>query len=329
MALAMLVCCFTACAEKPEENVPTPPNVHVHSTVLVQAKAAQYAQHGNKEYYKCSCGDLFEDKAATKPTTENAVKVLSETMFDKKSYTNNGYSLNYCLYEPTNLNKSSDKVPLVLFLHGAGERGSDNQAQLKNAILKVVNKNNTSSNWMNSVIIAPQCPLLGTNSMDINDYKWVDTLWSKGNYVQENVPENERLNAVANLVNQYATYDYIDEDRVYVVGLSMGGFGTWDIISRYPNMFAAAVPICGGGPIDKINVLKDIPIYTFHGTADSSVPYSGTQEMYNAIIGAGGEKITFYTFSGKGHGIWNDAITFGGSGTQYPALEDWLFSQSK
>ena len=312
--------------ETPPEE--TPPE-HVHDTTMVKATSADYAVHGNKLYYVCECGQIFLDGAATKPTTLKEVTLRSETGFDKKVYDDNGYKLNYCLYEPEELDKDKDLRPVVLFLHGAGERGSDNQSQLKNAILKVVG-DDKDNEWSEAIVIAPQCPSStgGNTNSDVNDpNKWAETNWTKGNYIQANLPESKPLHAVAELIKEYAALDYVDADRIYVVGLSMGSFGTWDIISRYPELFAAAVPICGGGPTDRIDVLKNIPIYTFHGTNDTAVPYSGTQAMYNAITAAGGNRILFHTFSGAGHAIWDQAITFTGS-NGLPELESWLFSQN-
>ncbi len=327
LTLITVLFCFVAC----DEPDPVPPP-HEHTTTYVSAKSAGEYVHGYKAHYRCDCGAFFL-AANGEEVSWNEIVIRSTTGFDKQTYTKNNYTLNYCLYEPEDLDKSEDKVPLILFLHGAGERGNNNEAQLKNAIKEVIKAGNEDSAWMNSIVIAPQCPAANNASVgtsNVNDpNKWAETNWTQGNYTQANVPESKPLKAAAELVQQYANYDYVDEDRVYVVGLSMGGFGTWDILARYPNLFAAGVPICGGGPTDKIDVLKNIPIYTFHGTADGSVPYSGTQAMYNAITAAGGNKITFYTFQGAGHGIWNNAITFAGSGTQYPALETWLFAQHK
>ena len=143
-----------------------------------------------------------------------------------------------------------------------------------------------------------------------------------------NALDERDLHAAAALIEEYSQKDYIDSSRVYVVGLSMGGFGTWDILSRYPEVFAAGVPICGGGPTDKIYELKNMPIYTFHGSSDTVVPYAGTEGMYKAIQAAGGNKILFHTFTGAGHNIWNNAIAFEGNGT-LPSLESWLFAQKK
>lgn len=316
-AVALFVAaCFAACA--PQE----PP--HEHTLVYVEAKEAGYATHGNAAYYRCDCGAIFTADTREE-TTLQAVTVRSETGFDKQTFTQDGYTLNYCLFEPEDLDKTADKAPLVLFLHGAGERGSDNQSQLKNAVLNVVGQ----GEWADAVVLAPQCPSAGnTGSSESDPNKWVETPWTAGNYRQAEVPESKPLHAAAQLVAQYAAYDYIDADRVYVVGLSMGGFGTWDILARYPDLFAAGVPICGGGPSDRIDVLKDIPVYAFHGDRDGTVPYTGTQAMYEDILAAGGTQILFKTFAGAGHAVWNDAISFEGE-AGLPPLGSWLFSQHK
>lgn len=314
----------------------TPPPPHAHNLTVVAARTAGYATHGNSTYYECDgCDKIFKDAQGTQETTLQQVRITSQTKFDKKQYVKDNYTLNYCLYEPENLDKEQDEVPLILFLHGAGERGSNNEWQLKNAILQVVKTGNENSNWMKSVIIAPQCPSStggNTNSSESDPNKWVETPWGTAphaNYNQSSVAISNPLKYALELVKEYATYDYIDADRIYVIGLSMGGFGTWDALAREPDLFAAGVPICGGGPSDKIDVLKNIPIYTFHGSSDTVVRPAGTQAMYDAINNAGGNKIIYYVFSGQGHGIWNNSITFAGSGTQYPALETWLFEQSK
>ncbi len=322
LTLLTALCCFVAC----DEPDPVPPT-HEHTMTYVSAKSAGDYVHGHKEHYRCDCGALFLT-ANGEEVSWNEIVIRSTTGFDKQTYTKNDYTLNYCVYEPENLDKSEDKVPLILSLHGAGARGSNNESQVHSALKEVIKEGNEDSAWMNSIIIAPQCPSATGEATDLDDpNRWVETEWTS-NYIQANVPESKPLKAAAELVQQYANYDYVDTDRVYVIGYSMGGFGTWDILARYPDLFAAGVPICGAGPTDKIGVLKNIPIYTFHGTADKSIPYSCTQGMYNAITAAGGNKITFYTFQGSGHSIWNQSFTFAGSGTQYPALETWLFAQN-
>lgn len=171
-------------------------NIHTHNPTFIKKVSAGYATHGHSAYYKCECGKLFLDKACKKPTSLELLTLHSETRFDKHTYTKNGYTLNYCLYEPSELDKENDKRPLILFLHGAGERGSNNEWQIKNAILNVV----CEGEWAQSVIIAPQCPSEtgGNTGSNINDpNKWVETPWSAGNYVQNNIPESAPLHAVA------------------------------------------------------------------------------------------------------------------------------------
>lgn len=322
LIIAALFTCGCSNPDTPSTDTGSNEEGHKHVLTIIGAIKAGYASYGNKKYYSCGCGKIFLDENAENETTLSEVTIRSTTGFDQKFYNLNGYVLNYCVQQPVSVS-DGEKVPLILFLHGAGERGTDNQSQLKNAILKV----NNSENWAKSVIIAPQCPSSDPITGESNQ-KWVLTPWENGNYLQSNVQISNPLAATYKLIKEYAKLDYVDENRIYVIGLSMGGFGTWDIISRYPDLFAAAVPICGGGPRDKISVFKDIPIYTFHGTNDASVPYAGTNEMYRAITEAGGTQTLFYTFNGAGHGIWDDAITFKGNGS-YPSLEDWLFSKTK
>ena len=237
---------------------------------------------------------------------------MAKTLFIQKMFND----LKYCEYAPKI--EAGEKIPLVLFLHGGGERGSDNKSQLKNAILKVINKKSTSK-FMNSLVIAPQCPL---------NIRWVNTLSGDGNYTLEKVEESKLIKQVVSLVKSYMNLDFIDKNRVYVIGLSIGGFGTWDLFARHSDIFAAGVPICGGGPTDAIEMLKNIPIYTFHDVDDPVVPYCGTKEMVDLIINAGGKDIKFVSFNGLGHCIWDNAITYSGD-DKNPSLEDWLFSKTK
>lgn len=244
-------------------------------------------------------------------------EILPKTsLFTQQSY--RGY--NYCIYEPSEVTfaNAENGVPLVLFLHGAGERGNDNSTQLRSAIQFVINETSDSL-FMDAVVIAPQCPV---------DTQWVNTPWEEGNYTLEGIPESSNIKKAVELVEYYSGLRCIDSNRIYVVGLSMGGFGTWDILARHSDLFAGGVPICGGGPTDAIDILKDMPIYTFHGTQDESVPFAGTEEMVNKIKEAGGEKLNFVIFPGDGHSIWNKAICYEGDANN-PALDEWLFSQSK
>ena len=108
----------------------------------------------------------------------------------------------------------------------------------------------------------------------------------------------------------------------------MGGFATWELVARYPELFAAAVPICGGGPIDRAETLKEIPVYAFHGRQDPIVPYCASADTVRAIRAAGGRSVFFKTYERGRHNIWDKAITFSGD-ERNPALGEWLFTQRK
>lgn len=240
---------------------------------------------------------------------------LKNTYFTRETHTFNGVTIPYRKYVPTD--SVLEKLPLVIMLHGAGERGSDNHSQLLNSFWRPFTR--SDSLFLDSVIIAPQCP---------TQYQWVQTPWANGNYSTDKVLESEPLKVVVDLINALKNEPYIDSSRIYVTGLSMGGFGTWDLLARHPEMFAAGAPICGGGDPNKANILADIPILTFHGNKDDVVPYRGTNSMYNAIKVAGKNNIEFITFDGMGHAIWDAAFDYQKpAGTYY--FEWFLFSKIK
>lgn len=230
-------------------------------------------------------------------------------VFKKAEYTSDGYTLPYRIYIPKNYD-CGERYPLVLFLHGAGERGDDNERQL-GGIARAFE--DVTSPIYDSIVIAPQCPV---------GAQWVMTPWEKGNYVVDNVPESRELECVCGILDECIDYYNVDTDRVYVTGLSMGGFGTWDMLARHGSRFAAGMPICGGGDPGRAKYLKRIPIWTFHGSADPSVPVAGTRAMFSAIKRDGGEDIGYTEFDGAGHNVWDSVYTD-------RQVIDWLFSQSR
>lgn len=285
-----------------------------HDFVTVTAKQPTATEDGYEAGKVClACGK-----------GKNGGKVLPKTtLFKSEVYE----GLNYCSYEPYGVDASREKLPLVVFLHGSGERGTDNVAQLKNAICEVVKKN-SDSEFMKAAVLVPQCP----ETVNGNEEMWANTPWENGNYNLDDVPESDTNKKVVALINHYVSKGYIDPNRVYVMGISMGGFGAWDLLARHPELFATGVPVCAGGPVDKIDVLKNIPVYVFHGEKDNNVPFDGTdsakvplggaKELVKAIQDAGGNKIHFVPFANEGHMIWDKAITYDG-------LEEWLFAQVK
>lgn len=237
-------------------------------------------------------------------------------LFNGLSYTaEDGTTLAYRLYVPSNYDASKD-YPVIVFLHGAGERGNDNKAQMGNMLPVMFNQQNTRME--NAIVVAPQCPW---------NNQWVDTPWANGNYSIDNVPESNELKAVVELLSTIKSKYSTDENKYYAMGISMGGFGTWDLIMRHTETFAAAVPVCGGADVSQAENLKYMPIFTAHASNDWSVPYAGTEAMVEALRNVGSTSVIFKchkdgTLTGGGHLIWDEI------GGNLQMLE-WLFNQSK
>lgn len=258
-----------------------------------------------------------EDNYATYLSEKNAGlshEALLE-LFEARTYTaTDKTSLNYRIYFPSNYD-SSKSYPVVLILHGAGERGSDNSAQLKTYVPTLFSQKD--SPYREAIVICPQCP---------GGQQWVDTPWAEGNYSTAEVAESNELRAVYELLlsvkNEYST----DESRYYITGLSMGGFGTWDMIMRHTELFAGAIPICGGADTEMAEKLISLPIYTFHGNKDTTVPITGTNDMVNAIKKAceeaGVDSVLNYVILNAQHLIW-DTVASNKTYTK------WLFEQIK
>lgn len=240
---------------------------------------------------------------------DTRVSVLGESVAETKESKNNpGYTLPYRLYVPADYDPSKS-YPVLLFLHGAGERGNDNESHVNATVQNLFNKR--PDTLSQTIVICPQCPA---------GEQWVDYPWANGNYSTDSVKESKALSTAYEILESILDNFSCDKDRVYIMGLSMGGYGTWDMLVRHGDTFAAGVPLCGGGDPSKAEYLKDIPIWTYHGTADGTVKYEGTNEMYNAIVAAGGTKITFTSVENAGHNVWTEA-------TCNAKLIDWLFAQ--
>lgn len=228
----------------------------------------------------------------TVPLTASAKGDINE-IASFNTYKNANTVLPYRLILPDNYDDAKT-YPLIFFFHGAGERGNDNKLQFFHLVQYIYD--NAPEDC---IIVAPQCPL--------ND-QWVDTPWINGAYSTDTVKESNEMVAVMELLSDLEAKYSVDEDRIYAIGLSMGGFATWDIITRHNDVIAAAIPICGGGDPSKAEVLKETPIFTFHAINDTAVPYQGTKQTVDAIKGVGGTKIEYTQYTTGGHGIWNQAI---------------------
>ena len=166
-------------------------------------------------------------------------------------------TLNYLLYLPKDYDKQ-DAWPLVLFLHGAGERGDDLNLVKKHGPPKLIE----AGKEYPFIVISPQCP---------KDNSWT---W--------------QLRELTALVDDATARHKVDKDRVYLTGLSMGGFGTWALAAYQPDRFAAIIPICGGGEQLMTRRLTHIPIWAFHGAKDPVVPLRRSEEMVQALEKAKG-----------------------------------------
>lgn len=214
--------------------------------------------------------------------------------FERRTFrTRLGGRLPYRLLKPKDTDPGRT-YPLVLLLHGAGERGDDNVSQLKNVCSRFLE--DRIRRRYPCFVAAPQCP---------EDEGWMD--WQSVGTSQP-VPEAaEPLRFAVELAETLGAAERVDRDRVYVTGLSMGGFGTWDAVTRWPGLFAAAVPVCGGGAPRVAHRAAGVPVWAFHGADDAVVPAARSREMVEALRAAGGN-IGYTEFEGVGHNAWDPAF---------------------
>lgn len=241
--------------------------------------------------------------------TTHAQSPKAELPLEKRVYKDAaGKSLPYRLMKPEKYD-AAKKYPLVLFLHGAGERGNDNDKQLIHGIPQFASAENRAK--YPCFLIAPQCS---------SRRKWVEIDWTLDSHEMPEKPSRplrQTLEAIAELQKEFS----IDPDRLYVTGLSMGGYGTWDVICRHPEMFAAAVPICGGADERQAPRIAKLPIWTFHGALDKAVKPERSRKMIDALHKAGG--LPGHTeYPDVGHNSWDLAY-------RDPEMYRWLFSKSR
>jgi predicted peptidase len=242
-----------------------------------------------------------------------------------------GNSLHYYLYVPQNYNPAH-KYPLVLLLHGGGERGkltntdqqnekvllNDPYAQVWSADYTAAGNPHIQQRWPCFIVV----PQLSTGQ------NWVNVPIHGGSYSQPAQPSTGLLVAKEILDALQKEYTGIDANRLYVTGLSNGGYGTWDVIERWPGYFAAAAPIAGAGDPSKAALLKNLPIWAFQGSADTTVPVAGSRDMIAAIQASGGHP-RYTEFPGQGHTIWGYVYGLNGGPLLVTDFYPWLFAQHK
>lgn len=237
-------------------------------------------------WLRCSFFSLFTSWAvqAQAPTPGKQVEATL-TVSD-------GGTLPYLLYLPEDYDPQGAKVPLMLFLHGRGEsHGPLNIVAKWGPPRRVAAGEN-----MKYLLISPQCPSA--------------SFWS----------QDDQQKRILELLDHVKNNYNVDTDRIYLTGLSMGGFGSWRLAADHPEMFAAVVPVCGKGDPEKASALTKLPIWAWHGTADKAVPFQHSVEMVEAIKAAGGTRVRFTSLEHIGHFSWQAAY-------QSSDLYTWLDEQ--
>lgn len=219
--------------------------------------------------------------------------VAAQTGFLEKKIEVDGRTHRYVVYVPSTYNGKTP-MPAILFLHGIGEKGDDGWKQVAVGLGPAIMLD--SAAW-NFIVMFPQMPA-----------------GKKSNWMQF---EALLLGIVENTKKEYS----IDDKRLYLTGLSMGGYGTWMLAAKHPDRFAAIAPICGGGIPGDAEKIKDLPIWCFHGDADKSVPLSASQKMIDAVKAAGGDP-RFTVYKGVGHNAWDRAY-------REEKLAEWFLKHSK
>lgn len=220
-----------------------------------------------------------------------------------------GEKLPYRLFKPDNYDPAK-KYPLIIFLHGAGERGTNNISQLVHAqVLSLISGENRTNNP--SFLIAPQCE---------NGKRWCEVDWGqKTPHVTPEKP-SDGMKCLLEIVDGLRKEFSLDPSRLYVTGLSMGGYGTCDFVARRGNEVAAYAPLCGGADNDAICRFKNAASWFFHGDKDGAVPTERSRSAVAALKAAGCD-VRYTELPGRGHGIWTEAY-------YTPGFADWLFSQT-
>lgn len=231
--------------------------------------------------------------------------------FKREVYTSpGGRQLPYQLMEPRGYKpRAGKRYPLVVFLHGSGERGSDNASHMRNGVYAFCEKENREKHPC--FLIAPQCP---------SDSRWSGANIERSGIFNTDPTEAGKL-ALELIEKTIRENPDIDPDRVYITGLSMGGSGSFDLMMRRPELFAAGLPICSRSDPRFVDRIKNIPVWLWHGRLDETTPVSYSRNMVDALQKAGGN-VKYTELSTYNHDIWFVAY-------YNPAVMDWLFAQRK
>lgn len=215
----------------------------------------------------------------------------------------NSRQMPYRLFVPQGYHKER-KYALVVWLHGGAGRGDDNLRQISGgntAGTRIWTTAETQAKYP-SLVLAPQCP-------------------AGSNWVGPGYRPTEELRMVVSLIQRVEKEYSIDRNRIYVAGQSMGGYGTWVLLAEYPDLFAAGLPVCGGGDPSKAHLIAHTPVWAFHGDDDEMVDVAGSRAMVEAVRKAGGQ-VRYSEYPGVGHNSWVNAFA-------EPELPSWVFAQRR
>jgi predicted peptidase len=251
-------------------------------------------------------------------SNDNPARAVSGTLngFTTRAFTDsNGITVTYYLHVPQGYDPTK-KYPLVLVLHGGGEHAQATSSPAKNRALvldqfyvHVWTSTAIQQKWP-SFVVVPQL---------VGDARWVDVPGHTGSYTLASAPSNGLLAAKEIVDDLQRQYTAIDPSRRYVTGISMGGYGTWEAIERWPTYFTAAIPMAGAGDPSKAAEIAHLPIWDFHGAKDTVAPVSGSRDMIAALRAAGGDP-RYTEYPTMTHGVWQTAYSM-------PSLFTWLFAQ--
>jgi predicted peptidase len=247
----------------------------------------------------------------------SSVSNAQQNLFEKKLLIRGNDTLQYRIMYPVDFTDSK-KYPLVLFLHGSGERGKDNELQLVHGSKLFADPANRQK--FPCIVIFPQCAKEDFWSGISRNVSAKDSLG--GFFFPTNQPIGKSAGLVLQLLDSMTGTNTVNKKRIYIGGLSMGGMGTFELLWRRPGYFAAAFPICGGGNPEKISTYaKKFPLWIFHGDKDQAVPVANSRLMYSTLKKAGA-KVKYTEYPGVNHNSWDNAFA-------EPDLLPWLFKQKK
>lgn len=241
-----------------------------------------------------------------------ALTLWGQSTFKRRDFhASDGTVLNYREMTPDQ-NAKGKKFPLIIFLHGLGERGTDNELQLYWGSQMFLEP--SFQKKYPSYVIFPQCPETAF---------WAyDNIPASYTNMKAEAQMPAPMNAVKELIDTYISFvPDVDRSRIYIMGLSMGGCATYDMVARFPDIFAAAIPMCGAVEPERLENIEGVSFRIFHGDDDTTIPVQCSRDAYAALRKAGAD-VEYIEIPGCGHGCWKPAF----------AREDfmeWLFKQKK